>query len=63
MTTSTAFVHAITEQISLAERAMAEARARRDEAALSDAAARLADLREITRRNAPVSVDCLLRAG
>lgn len=63
MTTSSAFVRALTEQIRLAERAMAMARARRDEAGLSDAAGRLADLREIARHNAPVSLHSLLRAG
>lgn len=63
MTTSSAFVRAVTEQIHLAERAMAVASASRDEVGLSDAAGRLADLREIARSNAPVSVHSLLRAG
>ena len=63
MTTSSAFVRAVTEQIRLAERAMAVARARRDEAGFAEAAGRLADLHEIARHNAPVSVRSLLRAG
>ena len=63
MTTSSAFVRAVTEQIRLAEREMAEAAARGDDTALSDAAGRLADLREIARRNAAVSVESLLQAG
>jgi hypothetical protein len=63
MTTSSAFVHAVIVQIHLAEHAMADARTRRDEAALADAAGRLAGLRGIARRNAPVSARSLLRAG
>jgi hypothetical protein len=62
MTTSSAFVHAVTEQIHLAERAMAAARARRDETGFADAAGRLADLREIAHRNAPVPVRSLVRS-
>jgi hypothetical protein len=63
MTTSIAFLRAVSEQIRLAEREAAQAAACGDDAALSDAAGRLADLREIARRNAAVPVKSLLHAG
>ena len=58
MTGCPAFAAALREERVIAERRLREALARQDESAALDARARLADLAEITRRNAwePVSV-------